>query len=233
MVEPLFAVLVEELASYSADAASETVVVGLFAEQVEIAVACALVHRRLARAVLGVSLHSIQNNSSSHVCCASCILQLSGRDHHSPDKRRPCMVSICIRCPKGANADRVYRGLVAHTILQQLLEVTSSHSPERVAAAVLVGGIEGWEQRVAAADEMGSAVPVLGLQGDVRQAPEAGLIVVARRFVDAETPPFALCCSMAAAVAAAVGLERVLADCAADLGRQPLAAAAPLVSDCH
>ena len=143
------------------------------------------------------------------------------------------MASIYTRCLVDANVDHVHQGLGARTILQQPLEVTSSHSLVRAVAAAPEVDTEGWERCVAAADETDSVAPVLELQGSVRQVPEAGWIAAAHRSADAGIPLSALYCSMVAAVAAAVELEGLLADCAADLGRQPLAAAALLVSDFH
>jgi hypothetical protein len=234
LVAPLVALLVEELVSHSADEALETVVVDeLLAEQVEIAVACVLVHHRQELAALDAVLHNSRSNSSSHVCCASCTLRLNDRDHRNLGKMRPCTVSICIRCTMGANAVRVRRGRVVHKVLRQLPEVMSSHSLEREAAAVLGVDIRDWEQRAAAADETGSVALVLGLQRAVRRAHEAGWAVAARRFADAETLPFALCCSMAVVAVAEVELEGLLADCVADLGRWLLAAAALLAFGFH
>ena len=117
MIEPLPALLEGALALHSADEALEMLVVELLAEPMAISVACVLVHHRLALVGLVAALHSSQNNSSSHVCCVSCTVQLNDRDHRNPDKRQPYTVNICIRCPMGANADRVHQGLGVHRVL--------------------------------------------------------------------------------------------------------------------
>ena len=140
MIGPLYALLVEELALHSADGASGMLVVGPFAEQEAVAMAYVLVHHRLALVGLVAALHSSQSSSSSHACCVSYTAQLNDRAHRTLDRKQQCTVNICTRCPMGANANHVHQGLDVHRMLQQPLELVSSHSLERAAAAALAVG---------------------------------------------------------------------------------------------